>query len=86
MPAGVVVSGGGSGITTVEDIARAVLKLPSRRASLILPEAAKVKDATWAVAYGLCLWGINSEVKIDRAGFVRERVRDVLIWAKQFLP
>jgi cell division protein FtsA len=86
LPAGIVISGGGSGITTIEDVARVVLKLPSRRATLLVPDSAKVKDSTWAVAYGLCIWGLTNDVKSSSIGSVRESATGVLNWLKQFLP
>lgn len=56
LPAGVVITGGGSGLTSAAEIARAVLQLPSQVAQVgHLPRSSGV-DATWAVAYGLCRW------------------------------
>lgn len=62
LPAGIVITGGGSGIGTIEDIARGALELPSSIGSLpIHPNNGKrtnvVKDSTWSVAYGLCVFG-----------------------------
>jgi cell division protein FtsA len=86
LPAGIVLSGGGSGVTTIEDVARAVLKLPSSRASLNMPESTKVKDSTWAVAYGLCLWGLKNDKKSSSLSAIRENASGILGWFKQFLP
>lgn len=56
LPAGIVITGGGSGLATSAEIARAILKLPSQVAQIgHLPRSSSV-DATWAVAYGLCRW------------------------------
>lgn len=65
LPAGIVITGGGSRIATVEDVAKAYLKLPSKIAKITcIPEDKnctdnniKIKDATWAVSYGLCVYG-----------------------------
>ncbi len=86
LPAGIVLSGGGSGVTTIEDVARAVLKLPSSRASLIMPESTKVRDSTWAVAYGLCLWGLKNDTSSSNLSVLKENATGVLDWFKQFLP
>lgn len=86
LPAGIVLSGGGSGVATIEDIARASLKLPSKRASLPNMDRAKVKDASWAVAYGLCMWGLTNEDLSSSFEGVREKVRGTLDWFRQFLP
>ena len=56
LPAGIVITGGGSGLASASDIARAILKLPSQIAQIgYLPRTSSI-DATWAVAYGLCRW------------------------------
>jgi cell division protein FtsA len=86
LPAGIVLSGGGSGVTTIEDVARAVLKLPSSRAALIMPEATKVRDSTWAVAYGLCLWGLKNDTSSSNLSVLKENATGILDWFKQFLP
>ena len=56
LPAGIVITGGVSGLTSAAEIARAVMQLPSQISQIgHLPRSASV-DATWAVAYGLCRW------------------------------
>jgi cell division protein FtsA len=56
LPAGIVITGGGSGLTNASDIARAVLKLPSQIGHVGFMTRTSSVDATWAVAYGLCRW------------------------------
>jgi cell division protein FtsA len=56
LPAGIVITGGGSGLASSAEIARAVLQLPSQLSQIgQLPRSSSV-DATWAVAFGLCRW------------------------------
>lgn len=90
LPAGIIITGGGSGLNSVDEIAKAALKLPSRIGTLgLLDGKSSFKDATWAVAYGLCIWGIHAEEgpEIDRTGEVmRQAMRSVGRWFKQFLP
>lgn len=85
LPAGIILTGGGSGIATLEDYARVALKLPSETAGLRLGEQ-RLKDASWAVAYGLCVWGATSDA--DTVGIENARAAGVkfLSWFKQFLP
>ena len=85
LPAGIILTGGGSGIATLEDYARVALKLPSETAGLRLGEQ-RLKDASWAVAYGLCIWGASSDS--DTVGIENARATGVkfLSWFKQFLP
>ncbi len=86
LPAGVIISGGGSGVTTIEDIARAVLKIPSKKISLLTETRSKFKNSTWAVAYGLCIWGITNNVSSSNISAVKEKASGVINWFKQFLP
>ena len=61
LPAGIIISGGGAGIGPISDIARSSLKLPARLAELRISADTKIRDATWAVAYGLALWGLTGD-------------------------
>ena len=94
LPAGIVITGGGSGIETIEDFARAAMRLPSKIPSINLdfannPKSKKqVKDTSWFVAYGLAIWGITN----DRPGLqindslllrIKESFRNIV---KQLLP
>jgi cell division protein FtsA len=86
LPAGIVLTGGGSGVTTIEDIARAVLKIPSSKATMPGSDKSQVKDATWAVAYGLCLWGLKNSDESSNFSTLKENAQGVMGWFKQFLP
>jgi cell division protein FtsA len=67
LPAGIVLTGGGSGIETIEDFARAATKLPSKIPSINLDFASnprskkQIKDTSWFVAYGLAIWGVTND-------------------------
>ncbi|MCE9540967.1 cell division protein FtsA [Candidatus Kaiserbacteria bacterium] len=64
LPAGIVITGGGSGLTSAADIARATLRLPSSIAQIgLMPRSASI-DATWAVAYGLCRWAFAEDTSV----------------------
>jgi len=66
LPAGIVITGGGSGLTSAADVARSILKLPSQIGQVgHLPRSSSI-DATWAVAYGLCRWAY-AEDAIERS-------------------
>lgn len=61
LPAGIVITGGGSAFVNASEIARLVLKLPSQVGQIgFLPRTSSV-DATWAVAYGLCRWAYSED-------------------------
>ncbi|MBI2109321.1 MAG: cell division protein FtsA [Parcubacteria group bacterium] len=91
LPAGIVIAGGGSGIATTEDLAKATLKLPARIAVPHTPGNAqiKVKDPIWSVAYGLCILGIHEPYGVDltnRGRNIEDYWKSLASWSKQFLP
>jgi len=85
LPAGIVITGGGSGVTNLDDMAKVALKLPSRVA--IFGGKDNVKDSAWSVAYGLCILGLTNETS-ETAGItvVRPTVGRLKSWFSQFLP
>ncbi len=85
LPAGIIMTGGGAGLAGADTLARTHLKLPASIGSTRLGERS-LKDATWAVAYGLCVWGASDmpdTIGIESAG---KAGRSILEWFKQFLP
>jgi cell division protein FtsA len=89
LPAGIILSGGGAGQGTISDIAKGALNLPARIANLKISSDTKVRDATWAVAYGLALWGLTGETetakKVNNFNFsdIKESFQGFM---KQFMP
>lgn len=86
LPAGIIITGGGSAVTTVQDLARAALKLPSRVATLDPGQNGKIRDASWAVSYGLCMWGTSDEHDQSPIGIARQTKHTIMSWISQFLP
>lgn len=95
LPAGIILTGGGSGITTAEDLAKAILKLPSRVATIASNRVEplsksgpiKIKDSTWSVAYGLCVYGLSIDSDgYSSKGFGKHIFQRISRWFKRFLP
>lgn len=86
LPAGIIITGGGSGVATVQDLARASLRLPSKIATLDPGQNGKVKDASWAVAYGLCMWGISGTEEESGIAVAHKAGSALRRWFEQFLP
>lgn len=86
LPAGIVITGGGSGLATIQDLARVALRLPSRIATLDPGQNGKIRDASWAVAYGLCMWGANDNDEDAGLGVARKAKNSLFEWFSQFLP
>jgi cell division protein FtsA len=57
LPAGVIITGGGSHINKIEELARAQLKLPSRVGPIdgTINNKLKIRDFSWYTAFGLAL-------------------------------
>jgi cell division protein FtsA len=86
LPAGIIITGGGSGVASIQDLARASLKLPSRIATLDPGQNGKVRDASWAVSYGLCMWGASDSDDSAAIGIAKKTKNTLISWFSQFLP
>ncbi len=86
LPAGIIITGGGSGLATIQDLARAALQLPSRIATLDPGQNGKIRDASWAVAYGLCMWGSSDAQESESIGIAKKARHSIIEWLSQFLP
>jgi cell division protein FtsA len=95
LPAGIIITGGSSGVSTIEDLAKATLKLPSKIGSLNFDTSLKncqIKDSSWSVSYGLCIWGLSNNedssfgVSIGNGKNKDFLLKRILYWFKQFLP
>ncbi len=93
LPAGIILTGGGSGLENIEDAAKTSLKLPSKIATINFTSNIKnteLKDSFWSVAYGLSIWGLNNEDDASGLNITSGRsarlLGGFLEWCKQFLP
>lgn len=88
LPAGIILTGGGAGIGTIEEFAKATLRIPSKIAS---PETFKnhtgqIKDSSWFVAYGLCIYGFQQLRKKKSTEILKYAKNTLICWVKQILP
>jgi cell division protein FtsA len=86
LPAGIIISGGGSGQGSIVDIAKGALALPSRIADMKVTPDSKVRDSTWAVAYGLALWGLTGDTETPKRRRFSNAGGSFASFLKQFLP
>lgn len=91
LPAGIIITGGGSGIGKIEDIARESLRIPSKSGKLEIANGGKMQDSSWAVAHGLALAGLLSEdessISVSNISkLIRKIWHTSINWIKQFLP
>jgi cell division protein FtsA len=86
LPAGVILTGGGANVSGTVEVAKLVLELPARTATLDIGKSVKIRDASWAVAYGICMWGASDNTDTSALGIVKNTRHGILSWLSQFLP
>ncbi len=90
LPAGIIITGGGSSLSSIDTMAKVSLKLPSRIGLIgFVDGKSSFKEAAWAVAYGLCIWGVHAEEspELDNSTqFIKHTWKVTGRWFKQFLP
>ncbi len=90
LPAGIILTGGGSAIETIGDLAKVSLRLPSRVAQVSFGDTlqGQIRDASWSVAYGLCIMGLSNaeEEVITGMKLVKKTKNNLLNLLRQFLP
>ena len=85
LPAGIILTGGGSGLVSIEELAKATLGLPTTLAHQTSTN--NVRDASWSVAYGLCTLGLTPP-ESDGITFnaIKKTGTTLKQWLSQFLP
>lgn len=92
LPAGIIITGGGSLVSAieVEGLAKHSLRLPARIAHIYLDEEGKstIKDSTWAVAFGLCVFGFTADITGSLGfGIFSKKIKNTIKgFVRQFLP
>ena len=89
LPAGIIITGGGSGISEIEEQAKDFFKLPAKVSIPTVTSNSRnqIRDSAWSVAYGLCLFTSDNEpdekisLQIVKKGF-----SNIIKWAKELLP
>jgi cell division protein FtsA len=89
LPAGIIMTGGGSGIPNIENLAKEYFKLPASVAypSIMAKSKSQAVDSAWSVAYGLCLFGSDQDAE-DSLGLrlTRRTKNSILRWLKELMP
>ncbi|OHA58525.1 MAG: cell division protein FtsA [Candidatus Vogelbacteria bacterium RIFOXYD1_FULL_44_32] len=89
LPAGIIITGGGSGISEIESLAKDYFKLPAKVALPAVSTSSRnqIRDTAWSVAYGLCIFGADSEVEESMGlKIARETKYNIIRWIKELLP
>lgn len=88
LPAGVIMTGGGSSLSMIEDVARSTLDLPASVAKLKLPKTKTIRaleNSSWTVSYGAATRSHRDHNQGVFSQF-RNSKNTLLAWLKQFLP
>lgn len=86
LPAGIILIGGGSNLSSIDEVAKQALRLPARAINLDPSINGKVKDSIWAVAYGLCILGQDDQTEYTGIGIAKHAGNSIMKWLSQFLP
>lgn len=86
LPAGAVITGGGANLSNVPEVAKTILRLPARVATLDPGQNGKLRDGAWSVAYGLCIWGASDSEEVSGVGIAKQARNSIMEWLSQFLP
>ncbi|MCL5794783.1 MAG: cell division protein FtsA [Patescibacteria group bacterium] len=92
LPAGAIITGGGSQLTGLLEFCKEYLRLPARHGLPALEVSGmvdKIDDPVYATSVGLMLWGledtpkVSSKFKMPQMGGLVDRAKNIF---KQFLP
>jgi len=90
LPAGILITGGGSQITNIERLAKDALRLPAKVYwPNIVDHQSKnqIKESGFLVTYGLCLFGLGTDLEESLTNRVIRRTKSKFVrWLKEFLP
>ncbi len=91
LPAGIVMTGGGVGLPLIEEMARTVLKLPTKIGSgeIVTIAKGKLRDSSWFVSYGLVVTSRRTSSLFDESsfsGFAKSAKEGIQSFFTQFLP
>jgi len=90
LPAGAIITGGGSALPEIAERAKTSLELPARVGTIGSSQTSshEITQATWAVAYGLTVFGFSSEAKLSHGPYsgIKRAWKLFIRWIKQFLP
>lgn len=91
LPAGIIMTGGGVGLPLIEEMARSVLKLPTKIGSgeMVTIAKGKLRDSSWFVSYGLAITSRHDASMFSDSSLgtiVKSTKQGLQSFFKQFLP
>ncbi|MCX6712466.1 MAG: cell division FtsA domain-containing protein, partial [Candidatus Vogelbacteria bacterium] len=89
LPAGLVITGGGSSIPNIEELAKNYFKLPAKIAASAIAANSKsqIRDTAWSVSYGLCVYSLkDSDEESIGLRLVKGTKNKIWKWVKELMP
>lgn len=89
LPAGLVITGGGSSIPNIEELAKDYFRLPAKVAASTIATIShsQIRDAVWSVAYGLCAYSLESvNGKSFSLNLIKNTPGKIWGWLKELIP
>src|SRR5690606_33575505 len=88
LPAGIIIVGGGANELHLESLAKSTLKLPARifDPSRYGSFRSELRDSSWMLAYGLCLYSLDSDAQESLQTRVKATSNRLMRWFKEFWP
>lgn len=89
LPAGLVITGGGSSVGNIEELAKSYFKLPAKIATntIAIISKSQLRDSAWSVAYGLCVYAAEDDEDESFGLKLARQARGKLwSWIREFLP
>lgn len=79
LPAGIIITGGGSNIAHIEEIARKQLNLPAKVGPIdtTIANKLKIKDSSWYVSYGEALSSENLGMNYNSTSSIKDNLKDI---------
>ncbi len=84
LPSGVLITGGGARLNNIEELTKVALKLPTK--VVYANEKQIVGNPEFTIAYGLCIWGANSDSDDGAFPTFKNLFKKLGSWLKQFKP
>ena len=89
LPAGLVITGGGSSIPNIEDLAKDYFRLPAHLATSAIASNSRsqIRDAAWSVSYGLCVYSLeDSHEEFFGLRLMNNTRGKIWGWIKELMP
>ncbi len=89
LPAGLVITGGGSSIPNIEELAKNYFKLPAHVATSAIASNSRsqIRDAAWSVSYGLCVYSLeDGNEEFSGLRLIKSTRDKIWGWIKKLMP